>query len=123
MPCHLAGRDDSAGSNGWQEAGIVVDCPLPKRDNIVREAGRPHPVHSAGTTASCRSGEPAGSPSRDSMPALQKKPASEYPCWWRWYRRPRWRQHVNGVGRIAWKMTLDPGKGTEPVYTWHNFWR
>ena len=38
-----------------------------------------------------------------------------------WYRWPYWWQNLNGVGRIVWTATLEPGKAVELPYTWHYF--
>ena len=43
--------------------------------------------------------------------------------WWGNYQWPHWWPRVNGVGRIAWEVTLDAGARTELAYTWHYFWR
>jgi len=43
--------------------------------------------------------------------------------WWGWYSWPHWWHRVNGVGRVTWKLTLDPGKKTDLTYDWHYFWR
>ena len=48
---------------------------------------------------------------------------SDHPRWWRWYSWPNWWSHFNGVGRIAWTVTLEPGKSADLGYTWHYFWR
>ena len=48
---------------------------------------------------------------------------SDRPRWWRWYSWPNWWSHFNGVGRIAWTVTLEPGKSADLGYTWHYFWR
>ena len=47
----------------------------------------------------------------------------DYPYWWGWYNWPHWWSHFNGVGRISWKITLEPGQSAELGYTWHYFWR
>jgi hypothetical protein len=47
----------------------------------------------------------------------------ESPRWWRWYNWPNWWTHFNGVGRIAWKVRIEPGASVELGYTWHYFWR
>jgi hypothetical protein len=49
--------------------------------------------------------------------------AGETPPWWRWYNWPNWWPHFNGVGRITWKIRIEPGKSTDLKYTWHYFWR
>ena len=36
---------------------------------------------------------------------------------------PNWWPHFNGVGRIEWKIRLEPGKTVDLGYTWHYFWR
>ncbi len=43
--------------------------------------------------------------------------------WWGWYSWPYWWHRVNGIGRVTWKLTLNPGKRTELKYDWHYFWR
>jgi hypothetical protein len=45
------------------------------------------------------------------------------PNWWGWCNWPAWWSHFSGVGRIQWKLTLEPGKSVEPGYAWHYFWR
>jgi hypothetical protein len=47
----------------------------------------------------------------------------EYPAWWGWYSWPGWWHHVNGMGRVTWKLTLDPDKPVEVGYAWHYYWR
>ena len=47
----------------------------------------------------------------------------DYPPWWRWYNWPNWWSHFNGVGRITWKVTIEPGKSADLGYSWHYFWR
>jgi hypothetical protein len=49
--------------------------------------------------------------------------AGDLPVWWRWYAWPNWWGHFNGVGRISWKMRIEPGKTVDLGYTWHYFWR
>ncbi|HOD83557.1 MAG: hypothetical protein BWX88_04250 [Planctomycetes bacterium ADurb.Bin126] len=46
-----------------------------------------------------------------------------HPHWWGWYNWPYWWRHFNGVGRVTWKLTLEPTKSAELGYTWHYFWR
>jgi len=46
-----------------------------------------------------------------------------YPHWWGWWDWPYWWNRLNGVGRITWKPTLEPGKSIELKYDWHYFWR
>ena len=48
---------------------------------------------------------------------------SSYPDWWSWYSWPWWWHQVNGVGRITWKVSLEPGQGVELGYAWHYYWR
>jgi hypothetical protein len=45
------------------------------------------------------------------------------PAWWGSYSWPAWWGRFNGVGRIKWKVKLDPGKSVDLGYTWHYFWR
>ena len=49
--------------------------------------------------------------------------AGNSPRWWRWYQWPNWWPHFNGVGRIEWKIRLEPGKTVDLGYTWHYYWR
>ena len=46
----------------------------------------------------------------------------EQPYWWGWYSWPGWWSHFNGVGRVTWKATLEPGKELGLGYKWHYFW-
>jgi hypothetical protein len=41
-------------------------------------------------------------------------PSRGYPEWWR---------HFNGMGRITWKVRLEPKKEVDLGYKWHYFWR
>jgi hypothetical protein len=50
-------------------------------------------------------------------------PGPETPAWWGSYSWPAWWGHFNGVGRIRWKVKLDPGKSLDLGYTWHYYWR
>ncbi|MCX6349118.1 MAG: hypothetical protein NTV79_06415 [Candidatus Aureabacteria bacterium] len=50
-------------------------------------------------------------------------PGGVYPSWWPWYSWPGWWSHFNGVGRIAWKVALEPGKPVDLDYDWHYSWR
>ncbi|MDY6914465.1 MAG: hypothetical protein SVT52_08435 [Planctomycetota bacterium] len=49
--------------------------------------------------------------------------SSDRPAWWGWYNWPHWWYRFNGVGKISWKVRLDPGKKAELSYAWHYFWR
>jgi hypothetical protein len=42
--------------------------------------------------------------------------------WWRLYNWPSWSNHINGVGRITWKVKLAPGEPVDLGYGWHYFW-
>jgi hypothetical protein len=44
------------------------------------------------------------------------------PPWWNWYNWPAGWHHLNGLSRITWKLTLEPGKTADLGYTWHYFW-
>ncbi len=50
-------------------------------------------------------------------------PASSQPAWWGYYSWPIWWSRFNGVGRIHWERTIEPGKSVDLTYTWHYFWR
>ncbi len=50
-------------------------------------------------------------------------PGTDWPAWWWWYGWPYWWHHFNGIGRINWTLTLQPGKSVELNYAWHYFWR
>ena len=39
------------------------------------------------------------------------------------YNWPSWWNRFNGVGKISWKTTLEPGKNITFDYNWHYFWR
>jgi hypothetical protein len=45
------------------------------------------------------------------------------PMWWTWWNWPYWWSRFNGVGRITWKLTLEPDKSESLTYNWHYFWR
>lgn len=47
----------------------------------------------------------------------------EYPLWWRWYSWPAWWHQLNGMGRITWRVTIEPGKSVDLNYNWHYLWR
>jgi len=49
-------------------------------------------------------------------------PAGDYQNWWSWYSWPYWWHHMNGVGRITWNVTLEPGKGIDLGYSWYYYW-
>jgi hypothetical protein len=46
-----------------------------------------------------------------------------YPYWWRYYGWPWWWNHFNGVGRVTWTATLEPGKPVELNYKWNYYWQ
>ncbi len=48
---------------------------------------------------------------------------ADYPYWWNWYGWPYWWNYFNGIGRVHWKLTLDPNQTKELTYEWHYFWR
>jgi len=48
---------------------------------------------------------------------------ADYPYWWNWYGWPYWWNYFNGIGRVNWKLTLDPNQTKELTYEWHYFWR
>ncbi len=45
------------------------------------------------------------------------------PYWWNWYSWPSWWSHFNGIARISWKISLEPGQEKTLTYTWHYYWR
>jgi hypothetical protein len=48
---------------------------------------------------------------------------AEYPYWWSWYGWPHWWNYFNGIGRVTWKVTLEPNQSKDLGYQWHYFWR
>jgi hypothetical protein len=46
-----------------------------------------------------------------------------YPYWWGWYNWLGWWHHFNGIGRITWKVKLEPSKPVELDYMWNYYWR
>jgi hypothetical protein len=48
--------------------------------------------------------------------------ADGLPSWWAWHSWAPWWYEFNGIGRITWKVKLEPGKGIDLDYTWHYFW-
>jgi hypothetical protein len=49
--------------------------------------------------------------------------AGDYPSWWNWYGWPSWWNYFNGIGRITWKLTIEPNQSKELGYQWHYVWR
>ena len=49
--------------------------------------------------------------------------SGDQPFWWGWYGWPHWWNYFNGIGRVTWKLNLEPKEGVELDYTWHYFWR
>lgn len=47
----------------------------------------------------------------------------DYPHWWGWYSWPHWWTHFNGIGRVTWRVTLNPGTTLKLGYTWNYYWR
>jgi len=48
--------------------------------------------------------------------------ADGLPSWWAWHNWGAWWYEFNGIGRITWKVKLEPGKSLDLDYTWHYFW-
>jgi len=48
--------------------------------------------------------------------------ADALPPWWSWYGWGAWWYEFNGLGRITWKIALEPGKSIDLEYAWHYFW-
>lgn len=46
-----------------------------------------------------------------------------WPYWWRWYSWPWYWNSVNGIGRMKWSVTLQPGETRNLTYTWHYYWQ
>jgi len=42
--------------------------------------------------------------------------------WWSWWSWPDWWTHFNGISRIDWTPTLEPGEALRLAYTWQYFW-
>jgi hypothetical protein len=49
--------------------------------------------------------------------------ASGNPSWWGWYNWPYWWHHFNGLGRVTWKVKLDPKQSVDLGYKWHYYWQ
>jgi hypothetical protein len=49
--------------------------------------------------------------------------ANDNPYWWNWYGWPYWWSSFNGLGRLTWKIKLEPGRHADLAYDWHYFWR
>jgi hypothetical protein len=47
--------------------------------------------------------------------------AAVRPSWWTSYSWPAWWSRLNGIGRVTWKLRLDPGKEVDLGYRWHYF--
>ncbi len=47
---------------------------------------------------------------------------TQSPYWWGWYSWPYWWNHFNGVGRIIWKLTLQPSQAADLGYNWNYYW-
>lgn len=48
---------------------------------------------------------------------------TDLPDWWSWYSWPYWWPHFNGMGRVTWKLHLDPDKSATLNYAWDYYWR
>lgn len=46
-----------------------------------------------------------------------------YPSWWGSYNWPYWWPHFNGIGRITWKLHLEPKQSVDLGYTWYYYWQ
>jgi hypothetical protein len=49
--------------------------------------------------------------------------SGDYPSWWGWYGWPYWWNYFNGIGRVTWKLTIEPNQTKDLGYEWHYFWR
>ncbi|MCX5655623.1 MAG: hypothetical protein NTY65_13375 [Planctomycetota bacterium] len=48
--------------------------------------------------------------------------ADGLPSWWAWHSWAPWWYEFNGIGRITWKVKIEPGKSIDLDYTWHYLW-
>jgi len=48
--------------------------------------------------------------------------ADGLPLWWSWHNWAAWWYEFNGLGRITWKVKIEPGKSADLEYTWHYLW-
>jgi hypothetical protein len=46
-----------------------------------------------------------------------------YPFWWGWYNWPYWWYRFNAIGRVNWRLKLEPEQNIELEYKYHYFWR
>jgi len=46
-----------------------------------------------------------------------------FPSWWGYYNWPYWWSHFNGIGRITWKLHLEPKQTLDLNYTWFYYWQ
>jgi hypothetical protein len=44
------------------------------------------------------------------------------PLWVGWYTWPYWWYRFNGIGRITWKLTLQPSQSIDLNYNWRYYW-
>jgi hypothetical protein len=58
--------------------------------------------------------------SRDHLPAGNEGRGA---YGWDAFNWPWWWHHVNGLGRITWKLELVPGQSLDLGYAWHYFWQ
>jgi hypothetical protein len=58
--------------------------------------------------------------SRDHLPTGDY---SDGASWWQWFNWPWWWHHVNGLGRVEWKVDLNPDEAVTLDYSWHYYWR
>lgn len=47
--------------------------------------------------------------------------AAVRPGWWGSYNWPQWWARFNGIGRVTWKVRLEPGQELDLGYRWHYF--
>ena len=48
---------------------------------------------------------------------------ADYPYWWNSYAWPHWWNYFNGIGRVTWKLNIEPNQSVDLTYQWHYFWR
>lgn len=45
------------------------------------------------------------------------------PDWWGFFNWPWWWHRLNGLGRITWKVKVEPQASVDLAYKWHYFWQ
>ncbi|TVQ32736.1 MAG: hypothetical protein EA376_05065 [Phycisphaeraceae bacterium] len=50
-------------------------------------------------------------------------PGRGWDGWRRWWSPPHWWTALNGVSRVTWEFTIEPGEQADLDYKWNYFWR